>query len=168
MFPLFSLFRRNTLGGKLELVEQLLLDSGRLARGLAGVATAAAVADVHAVVVAAVRGLPLRLLLVLLLLLLRLLLAANFLLAALDPLGRRGGLLPHGPRGRRDGGGSGTAEDGGGGGQVGVLLQPLQEHVEHGDLAEGPPLALRGLEGRRRHRADVVVVVVVRVLLLLL
>merc|ERR1719445_1273125 len=129
MFPLFSLFRRNTLGGKLEMVAQLLLDSGRLARGLAGVAAAAAVADVHAVIDAAVRGLPLRLLLVLLLLLLRL------LLAAIDPLGRRGGLLPHGPRGRRDGGGSGTAEDGGGGGQVGVLLQPLQEHVEHGDLA---------------------------------
>ena len=47
-----------------------MLDSGRLAGGLAGVAAAAAVADVHAVIVAAVRGLPLRLLLVLLLLLL--------------------------------------------------------------------------------------------------
>ena len=87
------------------------------------------------------------------------------MLAALEALGRRGGLLPHGPRGRRCGGGGGTAEDGGGGGQVGVLLQPLQEHVEHGDLAEGPPLALRGLEGRRRHRADVVVVWVLLLLL---
>ena len=81
------------------------------------------------------------------------------MLPALEPLGRRGGLLPHGPRGLRGGdGGGGTAQDGGGGGQVGVLLQPLQEHVEHGYLAEGPPLAMRGLEGRRRHRADVVVV----------
>ena len=55
-----------------------MLDSGRLAGGLAGVAAAAAVADVHAagvvvvVVVAAVRGLPLRRRLVLLRLLLRL------------------------------------------------------------------------------------------------
>ena len=70
---LYSLFRRNTFGGKLG-----MLDSGRLAGGLAGVAAAAAVADVHAagvvvvVVVAAVRGLPLRRRLVLLRLLLRL------------------------------------------------------------------------------------------------
>ena len=55
-----------------------MLDSGRLAGGLAGVAAAAAVADVHAVIVAAVRGLPLRLLLVLLLLLLRLKLVKQY------------------------------------------------------------------------------------------
>ena len=92
-----------------------------------------------------------------------LLFAAVFVLDALG-MPRRG--LLHGGRrcGCRHGSGvGGSAEYGGGRGQVGVLLQPLQEHVEHGDLPEGLALALHGLEGRR-----VAVVILILVLLLLL
>ena len=79
-FSLYSLsFGRISSAANLGMAEQLLLDSGRLAGGLAGVAAAAAVADVHAAGdVVVVRRLSLRLLLMLLLLLLMLKLVKQY------------------------------------------------------------------------------------------